>query len=197
MKTYSTPPGKNFDTVCLRAGVPYSVFLGQACNPPVPPGAPPARPKAGPGPGANPQGYAVQFWRTIPLPVPKPAVPPGYAVTGKTSYLVTHGTTNPPTYTDNTPLGQLTIQATGEYIVDWGDQTAPTWNGPYAMEGEPWPNGQITHTYDVAGTYTVNVEEQWSATWHLAGAAGTLTGLQTTATIPNFRVEQMQAVITN
>ena len=158
--------------------------------------APPAAPHT-PAPAASPVAYAVQFWRTIPLPVPKPEIPPGYAITGKTSYLVTHGTTSPPAYVDQTPLGQLTISAGGQYLVDWGDSSPPVWDGPYATEGQPWPDGRITHTYDVVGSYTVTVEEEWTAVWHLAGVTGTLTGLRTTATIPDFRVEQLQAVITN
>ena len=141
--------------------------------------------------------FAVQFWKTIPLPVPRPAVPPGYAVTGKTAYLVTHGTTSPPPYTDKTPLGPLTITATGSYLVDWGDSYAPGWQGPYPTEGQPWPDGRITHTYDYVGRYTITVREQWTAAWHLAGLTGTLTGLQTTATIADFEVEQLQAVITS
>jgi hypothetical protein len=145
----------------------------------------------------DPVTLAVQFWRTIPLPVPKPAIPPGYAVTGKPAYLVTHGTVSPAPYVDNTPLGQLTIQAQGEYFVNWGDANPPSWSGPFAAEGQPWPHGQIAHTFDYVGTYTVTVEEQWSAVWHLAGATGHLTGLHTTATIPNFQVQQLQAVITN
>lgn len=141
--------------------------------------------------------YAVQFWRTIPLPVPRPQVPPGYAVTGKPAYLVTNGTLSPPEYVDNTPLGRLTIDATGQYRVDWGDANPPVWNGPYSTEGEPWPDGQITHTYDYTGTYTIQLEEDWTAVWHLAGATGTLAGLHTAADIPNFEVRQLQAVITN
>jgi hypothetical protein len=165
---------------------------------PLPGVGPAQRPNAPPPPApASPQAYAVRFWQTIPLPVPKPTIPPGYAVTGKPAYLVTHGTTSPPTYAENTPLGQLTVQATGAYYVDWGDAAGPEWDGPYVSEGQPYPNGNIAHTYDYAGTYTVTVEELWSATWRLAGAAGTLTGLHTVAQIPGFQVQQLQAVITN
>jgi hypothetical protein len=159
---------------------------------------PPCPAVKGPAPPPlDPVTLAVQFWKTIPLPVPKPAIPPGYAITGKTAYLVTHGTTNPPTYSFNTPLGQLTVKAAGSYAVNWGDAYQPGWQGPYTSEGQPYPNGQITHTYDYTGTYTVTVREQWTATWTLAGAAGTLAGLQTTATVPNFQAVQYQAVITN
>ncbi len=133
----------------------------------------------------------------MPLPVPKPTIPPGYAITGKTAYLVTNGTTSPPKFAEDTPLGPLTIEATGRYLVDWGDPGLPGWTGPYAGEGQPWPDGQITHVYDVAGSYTVAVHEEWSAVWRLAGATGVLNGLATNATIPGFRAEQLQAVITN
>ncbi|MDA8047555.1 MAG: hypothetical protein M0Z30_20370 [Actinomycetota bacterium] len=170
------------------------------CTPPAspaPPGAPAPVPAPAPPAAPDPAALAVRFWQAIPLPVPEPTIPPGYAITGKVAYLVTNGTTAPPAYEENTPIGRLTIQATGQYVVDWDDGTVPTWTGPYRAEGRPWPNGQITHTYDNAGTYTVTLREQWSAVWHLAGASGVLGGLATDATIPGLRAEQLQAVITN
>ena len=146
-------------------------------------------------PVLDPVTLAVQFWRTVPLPVPDPTIPPGYAVTGKKAYLVTGGTTAPAPFVEQTPLGPLTIQAVGRYTVDWGDGSG--WQGPYSQEGQPYPVGGISHVYDNVGTYTVVVREQWTATWQLAGAAGNLGGLQTTATIGAYPVRQLQAVITN
>lgn len=178
---------------CLEFAGYYRVADSGACTPTIPVVAA-AQPKP---PPATPRTYAVQFWQTIPLPAPKPNIPPGYALAGKTAYLVTDGQTHPPTYTENTPLGPLTVTAAGSYEVDWGDGTVPTWTGPYDMEGRPYPNGQITHTYDDAGTYTVTVQENWTATWALAGQTGGLTGLRTTGAIPGFEVEQAQAIITN
>ena len=153
---------------------------------------------AAPAPAAplDPATFALEFWQTIPLPVPSPTIPPGYAVTGKVAYLVTNGTTAPPVYQEQTPLGQLSIQATGSYLVNWGDGPGTSWAGPYASEGQPWPAGNITHTYDDVGVYTVTIREQWRAVWRLAGATGDLGGLATEATIPGFRAEQLQAVIT-
>lgn len=145
----------------------------------------------------DPAALALQFWKTIPLPVPNPSIPPGYAITGKPAYLVTHGQTAPGPYVFNTPIGTLTISPHGEYSVDWGDGTAPTWTGPYSSEGQAWPNGDITHTYDFVGSYNVVIDETWTATWSLAGASGNLAGLRTTATITAFPVHQVQAVITN
>ena len=177
---------------CIEALAVGGVLPNHLCTPtPTPTAAAPA-PAAPP----DPVTLAVQFWQTIPLPVPKPTIPPGYAVTGKVAYLVTNGTTAPPAYQEQTPLGQLSIQATGSYLVDWGEGPGASWTGPYTSEGQPWPDGNITHTYDNVGVYTVTIREQWTAVWRLAGATGVLGGLATEATIPGFRAEQLQAVIT-
>jgi hypothetical protein len=138
---------------------------------------------------------AEAFWRTIPLPVPHPHVAPGWAITGKPSYLETNGTLHPATWTTTTPLGPLRITAAGAYFVDWGDP-AGSWAGPYADEGAPWPNGTITHTYDNVGSYAITVRELWTARWQMGGQSGQLSQLQTQAVIPNFNAQQIQAVIT-
>ena len=145
----------------------------------------------------DPQLLAQSFWKTIPLPVPRPSIPPGHAITGLPAYLVTNSTTAPAPYVFPTPLGQLRIIATGQYFVDWGDPRSPGWAGPYPFEGQPWPNGRINHTYDDVGTVTAVVREVWSAKWVLGGATGALGGLATTATIGNYPIHQEQAVITN
>jgi hypothetical protein len=152
---------------------------------------------AGPAPRPiDPAALAVQFWRTIHLPVPQLSIPPGYAVTGMPAYLVTTGTLAPAPYRRVTPLGPLTITVNGTYFVDWGDGTAPIWTGPYRQQGQSYPDGMIVHTYDNATSLTVSVREAWTARWHLGAAAGVLTTLQTGATISNFPVRQIQAVVT-
>jgi hypothetical protein len=148
-------------------------------------------------PAIDPAAISVAFWRTVPLPKPDPQVPPGYAVTGLPAYLVTNGTVRPAPYTDNTPLGPLTIVATGTYSVDWGDSSRPAWAGPYGQEGQAYPNGTITHTFDYVGTVTVTVVENWTATWTLGPDHGVLPDLETRAAIPDLQIRQLQAVITN
>lgn len=158
------------------------------------PACPPAPPQVtAQRPVLDPVTLAVQFWRTIPLPVPRPQVPPGYALTGKPAYLVTNGTTDPAPFVEQTPLGTLTVRAAGSYLVDWGDGSG--WQGPYRSEGQAYPDGNIAHVYDYAGAVTVTVEEQWTAQWSLAGAQGRLGGLHTTAVLGGFAVRQAQAVI--
>jgi len=142
-------------------------------------------------PKVDPRVVAISFWQDIPLPKPAPSIAPGWAITGKTAYLETHGERQHD-YSRDTPFGPLNLTATGRYSVNWGDGTT---TGPYDVEGGPWPNGQITHTYINVGRYNVVVTEQWSSSWHLGGENGTLTGLETEGGIDNFRVEQIQAVV--
>jgi hypothetical protein len=139
----------------------------------------------------DPVVFAIAFWRDVKLPEPKPYVAPGWAITGKEAYLETRGERGK-TYTSDTPFGPLELVASGRYSVDWGDGTR---SGPFDFEGQPWPDGRITHTYIDVGTYTIKLREDWSATWRIGGANGTLSGLRTDASIDNFRVEQIQVVI--
>ncbi len=143
----------------------------------------------------NPSVLAAQFWQTIPLPIPHPNIPPGWAITGKPAYLVTHGELNPPAWSEATPLGALQIVAHGQYHVAWGDPRQANEDGPFSVEGAPYPSGTIAHTYDDVGTVTVTVRETWTATWSLGAANGTLQQLETDGTIPGLTVRQVQAVI--
>ncbi len=77
-------------------------------------------------------------------------------------------------------------------MVDWGDGEK---SGPYAFEGEPWPNGRINHDYLSVGAYDILVTERWTATYHFSGEIGVLRTLQTTGWIEDFPVGQIQAVI--
>lgn len=171
-------------------GVILEAFSAQ--NPTPCPGLP-AGPATG-GTKVSPFQLASAFWDVVPLPVPQPSVPPGKAITGTESYLVTGDTEAPPPWVIATPIGTLTVTAHGTYLVNWGDGTGLT--GPYATTGAPWPTGTITHVYDTAATVTIEVEEEWTATWSLGGAGGTLAGLTTVGTLPGFDVGQVQAVVT-
>lgn len=138
----------------------------------------------------TPGEVAEPFVRTIPLPVPSPEIDPGYNITGLVAYLETKNTTTHSVDGD-TVLGPIGVTARGAYYVSWGDGTPE--QGPYAFEGGPYPNGRITHLYERKGTYTVTVREVWQADWQLGGDSGTVTGLQTTASIP-LEVRELQAV---
>jgi hypothetical protein len=134
---------------------------------------------------------AARYWEQVALPVPKPAIAPGRAITGKLAFLETNGKVSD-LYTNSTVFGPVTIRATGSYTVDWGDGTT---TGPHSFEGGAWPDGKITHQYIKVGAYNVVVTEKWTANWSLDGESGTLRTLQTSGRIDNFPVEQIQAVI--
>lgn len=142
--------------------------------------------------GTPPRVVAASYWQTVPLPAPVPSIAPGRAITGLAAFLETHGTLRYAYTNPNTLFGPLEIAATGAYYVDWGDGVR---SGPYAYEGEPWPDGQIRHYYIDVGTYDVVVEIRWSATWSLGGQSGTLSQLRTEGRIDDFPVGQIQAVV--
>ncbi len=134
---------------------------------------------------------AASFWEEVPLPVPRPHIAPGRAITGKWAYLETNGQREH-VFTRDTPFGPLEIRATGSYTVNWGDGEV---TGPYDFEGKPWPDGQIKHTYTWVGQYDILVTARWVANWSIGPASGTLRQLRTTGTIEDFPVEEIQVVV--
>ena len=142
-------------------------------------------------PVIDPRTLAIQGWEEVQLPRPQPHIAPGWGITGKAAYLETNGQLTH-TFTKDTPIGPLRIDSTGGYHVDWGDGTK---TGPHSIEGAPWPDGKITHTYIHVGHYDVVVTEEWSATWSLGPASGSLSGQRTVGRIDDFRVEQVQVVV--
>lgn len=142
-------------------------------------------------PAETPSMIARRYWEEVPLPHPQPRIAPGRAITGKLAYLETRGFTSR-TYTNDTIVGPLRIDATGSYTVAWGDGAT---SGPFSFEGEPWPGGAITHEYIAVGFYDVVVTQHWTARWSLGGQSGVLRTLQTSGSITDFPVQQIQAVI--
>ena len=125
------------------------------------------------------------------LPRPRPNVDPGYAVTGMKAYLETGNDTTHRFAPIDTVLGPLTITASSTYTVNWGDGSV---TGPYSNAGGKYPNGRITHVYQHARTVDIVVTQNWTAQWSLAGQSGTIGGLSSSGTLPNFQVREVQAV---
>jgi hypothetical protein len=176
-----------------NAGPPPGDYFGPAGNVPVMANYArcPAEPGGQQAPAVDPVALARQGWEEVSLPAPHPYIAPGWAITGKYAYLETRGHLHH-SFTKDTPIGPLEIASTGRYYVDWGDGEK---TGPHSMEGGPWPDGEITHTYIDVGHYDVVVTEEWTATWRLGPNSGRLSGQRTVGRIDDFRVEQIQVVV--
>lgn len=144
-------------------------------------------------PGPEPSEVAFAFLREIIPPGPDPWIAPGYALTGKPSFVETRmPTSNPQRY--DTPLGPLDVILRATTVaVDWGDGTGAD-EGPFPSPSKPWPDGKATHTFTVMGAYDVVVTQVWDADWRLAGQAGTVRGLTSVGRLDDFEARQLQAV---
>jgi hypothetical protein len=143
-------------------------------------------------PSPSPAAVARQVVEEFLPPPPQPEIDPGYAITGKPAYLETNGNLAPGQQRRATVLGDIEVRFRGTYVVDWGDGTAPE---EFTVEGEPWPNGRITHVYQRVGRYDVVVTARWVAEWRIGSTSGRIDdNLASVGRIEGFEVRQMQAV---
>lgn len=143
----------------------------------------------------SPAQIVTTYWNTTiknQLPTPRFTIPPGYALTGLPSFLVSTCELAE-TFTDRTPIGAATVNATGELWVKWN--SGENWTGPYHSCGLPWPNGTISHVYEKQGSSTVSLKETWSASWRLGGGSGTLDGLITSPSPVSLSVHSITSEI--
>lgn len=136
----------------------------------------------------TPQEVAVGVVEAFPFPAPQPYIAPGRAITGLRAFLEPR---SPTTVSDvrPTPLGEIRLDATGVYYVNWGDAKT----GPHPGPGGPWPSGNISHVYTDRGVYDVEVTVAWSVRWQLGGDTGIL-NVTTQGNLRGLPVEQVQAV---
>jgi len=66
-----------------------------------------------------------------------------------------------------------------------------------ASLGGPYPHGQIAHVYSDVGLVTITVTQSWEGSWAIPAldAFGDFEPVERSATIPEFEVEQVQAVV--
>jgi hypothetical protein len=143
----------------------------------------------------SPQTIAAATWQDVKnLPVPALATKPDHAVTGKKVYLEILGPRTWRQVIDN-PIGDdITITATSDYVVDWGDPAHPD-KTVTTSQGGPWPDGDVTHVYtDAFPERDIVVTQRWTATWTAGSQSGTLTQLQTQSQPLRIEVRQIQAV---
>lgn len=151
----------------------------------------PARRQIRRNPPVSPQQVVERTIVNVQLPQPQPNVDPGYAVTGMRAYLETGNSTTHTFDPISTVLGPLSITASSTYTVDWGDGTV---TGPHSTSGGKYPDGDITHVYKDSAVVTITVTQNWTAQWSLAGQSGTITGLVSSGSLPDFAVREVQAV---
>ncbi|MGH3850520.1 MAG: hypothetical protein ACRDRT_12600 [Pseudonocardiaceae bacterium] len=144
----------------------------------------------------DPEETAIDVLERFPLPAPKPFIAPGRAITGLRAFLEPRleapFIAGHPSYagTRSTALGDMAVEATAVFYVDWGDETT----GPHAGPGGPWPKGNISHVWTDQGPVDVVVTAEWTVHWRMGTDTGTLT-VPTEGTITAFPVGQLQAVI--
>lgn len=150
----------------------------------------------------TPELAALAFWRSVKLPVPEPSIKFNEILVGLKAYLET-GIEDTMTFGPvDTPFGPLTIDATADIYVDWGDphDEVDGEEGPYRNAvGEtatpgPYPDGEITHIYQYVGEYDITVRYEWTANWRIGGVSGVLTGGETSGTLEDFVAYERQAV---
>ena len=135
---------------------------------------------------------AAQVWRDgVHLDPPTMTVKPGWAITGKPAYLEIGGAQ---TLSQPFPVFgyDIAIAATSTYDVDWGDGTTAT---GLSTQGGPWPDGEISHVYERAGTKTVTVVQRWTADWSIGPTTrGRIVNQLVTRTTLALEARQLQAV---
>lgn len=117
------------------------------------------------------------------LPNPAFSVPPGYGIVHLPSYVVT----SLPlvlTFVDPTAQGTLRISVHGLIYVSFDG--GELWQGPYSLNGLPYPNGLISHSWQSGGEHSIVVKVVWNALWFLEGQSGSLS--LTTQTSSTFSV---------
>ncbi len=151
---------------------------------------PPGRP---PAPPVDRRQYAIDYFRSLPLPRPAPEISAkAGGITGATHSLDLR-VPQQVVFTDpETPFGPLVVHAYATFVVAWGDGTT----GTYTDAGAPYPRSDITHSWERRGTYDITVTARWTADWSYGDFSGSVRGVSTTGTIAEWPVIELQAVIT-
>jgi hypothetical protein len=128
------------------------------------------------------------------LPRPTLSLPPGYAITGLRTYLVTeHDLTFGPVSIP-VDLGIVTfdvqLSATGSSTVDWGDGTVTS----HDTGGTGYPDGAINHVYTDAGTVDLTVTDTWTVAYEAGPFVGTIDAPLAPVTLAGVEVQERQAV---
>ncbi len=144
-----------------------------------------------PTPPIDPQQWVRTYLATHNPQPPNPHFIPPHAITGEPMYLLTDAPTTWNHHTTTTPFGPLHLTGTATITINWGDTTTTT---GHTQPGQPWPHGQLTHTYTHTGTTTITATYHWHITWNFPDLAGTIP-LTHTTTLPNYPITELQPTI--
>lgn len=131
------------------------------------------------------------------LPRPTLDLPPGFALTGLRTYLITdHELTHDLTTTVDLQIAQIdvSISATGTSVVDWGDGTV-TEHEHGSDSGHP--DGPINHVYTHADTVDISVTDTWTVTFQAGPISGTFDAPLAAVVLDGIEVQERRAVRTS
>lgn len=131
------------------------------------------------------------------LPRPTLELPPGFALAGLRTYLITdHELTHELTTDVDLQIVRLdvSITATGTSTVDWGDGTIDTYDHG-ADRGHP--DGPINHVYTDVDTVDITVTDTWTVTYSAGPISGTFEAPLAPVTLPDIEIQERRAVRTS
>jgi hypothetical protein len=128
------------------------------------------------------------------LPRPTLSLPPGYAITGLRTYLVTEHDLVLEPVSLPVDLGVVTfdvqLSGTGQSTVDWGDGTVTT----HDTGGTGYPDGAIDHAYTDVGTVDITVTDTWTVSYEAGPFVGTIEAPLAPVTLAGVGIEERQPV---
>ncbi|MEX1163716.1 MAG: hypothetical protein WEB03_09055 [Nitriliruptor sp.] len=128
------------------------------------------------------------------LPRPTLSLPPGFALTGLRTYLVTEHDLDFGPVSVPVDLGIVTfdvqLSATGESAVGWGDGTVTT----HRSGGTGYPDGAINHVYTHAALVDITVTDTWTVSYEAGPFVGTITAPLLPVTLADVQIQERQAV---
>lgn len=136
--------------------------------------------------------YAIDYFRSLQLPVPAPKMSSPDGVCGAVHSLDLQIPSQVLYKDPDTAFGPLVVQVRAVFEIDWGDGIKES----HSSSGAPFPNSSLLHSWTTVGTYEITAVARWSATWSFGDVSGVLEGPITASSIDAWQVHQIQAVIT-
>ena len=128
---------------------------------------------------------------------PRPTLPPGFALPGLRTYLITDHDLQHDTETSldlQIVTLDVTVTASGTSEVDWGDGTVETYDHGSA---DGYPDGPIDHVYTDADVVDITVTDTWTVQWEAGPLSGTFDAPLDPVVLPDVEIRERRAVRTS